>query len=338
MAAVPPRVAHRGRNADLRPCVGGTQGHVPLGDRALWWTWWLRWALAGTAAALWLVSTAEQVNTMGPAGALNQQARPQRIVSLVPATTEMLFEMGAGDRVVGVSSYDTFPPEATRLPTVGGLLDPNIERLISLRPDFVIVFETQTEVVRQLDRAGVPVFRYVDRGLRDITEVMRALGERVGAKAGADAAARRIDVALRAARARVAGRPTPKTLLVFTREPGTLRQVTASGGFGFLHDALELAGGSNAFGEVDRRSVIVSTEMMLARAPDVILELHYGASLKRENLEAERRVWNALPSVPAVKNNRVYLLTGDEFVVPGPRIALAVERLARTLHPEVYDR
>jgi iron complex transport system substrate-binding protein len=80
----------------------------------------------------------------------------------------------------------------------------------------------------------------------------------------------------------------------------------------------------------------MSTEMVLTRAPEVIIELHYGASLKADQMDVERRVWNVLASVPAVKNGRVYLLVGDEFVVPGPRIAEATERFARTLHPEAF--
>ena len=84
------------------------------------------------------------------------------------------------------------------------------------------------------------------------------------------------------------------------------------------------------------QSVTMSSEMVLARAPEVIIELHYGESLKPELLDSERKVWNALPSVPAVRNNRVYLLTGDEFVVPGPRITIAADRFARALHPEAY--
>ena len=118
----------------------------------------------------------------------------------------------------------------------------------------------------------------------------------------------------------MAGQPRPKTLLIFGREPGALRQINASGGYGFLHDVLELAGGSDVLNDLKRQSVTISTEMILTRAPEVIIELHYGDSLSTTNLEQERRVWNALPSVPAVRNNRVYLLTGDEFVVPGPRI------------------
>jgi iron complex transport system substrate-binding protein len=162
---------------------------------------------------------------------------------------------------------------------------------------------------------------------------MRALGERIGAKAAADAAAARIEQQLAAVKGRVAGRPRPKTLLVFGREQGSLRHVNASGGYGFLHDILELAGGADVLGDLHQQSVDMSTEMILTRAPEVILELHYGESLARDRMDAERRVWNTLASVPAVKNNRVHLLVGDEFVVPGPRIVIAAERFARTLHP-----
>jgi iron complex transport system substrate-binding protein len=261
---------------------------------------------------------------------------PRRIISLVPATTEMLFAIGARDRIAGVSNYDRFPPDVARLPKVGGLLDPDVERLLALKPDLVIVYDTQTDLKRQLERAQIPIFGYVHRGLPDITQTMRALGARIGMKAAAEAAAMRIEQQLAAIRNRVAGRPKPKTLLIFGREPGTLRHVDASGGYGFLHDLLELAGGSDALGDLHQQSVDMSTEMILTRAPEVILELHYGDVLKPDRLDAERRVWNALPSVPAVKNNRVFLLTGDEFVVPGPRIVLAAERFARTLHPEVW--
>jgi len=261
---------------------------------------------------------------------------PQRIISIIPATTEMLFAMGAGNRVAAVGNYDHFPPDVEKLPRVGGLLDPNVERLLAMKPDLVIVYDTQTDFKQQLERANVPMFRYVHRGLPDITETMRALGERVGAKAGADAAAAKIEQQLAAIRARVAGRRKPKTLLVFSREQGSLRHVNASGGYGFLHDLLELAGGADVLGDLKQQSVDMSTEMILTRAPEVILELHYGESLRRERMDAERLVWNALPSLPAVKNKQVHLLLGDEFVVPGPRIVIAAERFARTLHPDAF--
>jgi iron complex transport system substrate-binding protein len=261
---------------------------------------------------------------------------PRRIISLVPATTEMLFAMGAGDRVVAVSNYDRFPPEAVTLPRAGGLLDPNLERILSLQPDLVVVYDTQTEFKRQLERAGVPIFGYGHRGLPDIMQTMRALGERVGMKAAADRQATTIEQRLDAIRMQVAGRPRPKTLLVFGREQGSLRHIDASGGYGFLHDLLELAGGTDVLADMHRQSVEMSTEMVLARAPAVILELHYAESLRPDRVEAERGLWNALASVPAVRTRRVYLLTGDEFVIPGPRIVLAADRFARTLHPDAF--
>jgi len=264
-----------------------------------------------------------------------QASPPRRIVSLVPATTEMLFAMGAGDRLAGVSSYDRFPPEVERFPKLGGLLDPSVERLLALKPDLVVVYDTQNDLKQQLVRAGIPIFNYQHRDLADITGTFRALGERVGYKAAADAAAGRMERQLGAVRSRVAGQARPKTLLVFGREPGALRQVDASGGYGFLHDLVELAGGTDVLGDIKRQSVQMSTEMILARAPEVIIELHYGDSLKQSNLDAERRVWNILPSLPAVRNNRVYLLGGDEFVVPGPRVTVAAERFAEVLHPQL---
>ena len=261
---------------------------------------------------------------------------PRRIVSLVPSTTEMLFEIGAGDRVVGVSNYDHFPPEVEKIPRVGGLIDPNVERLLSLRPDLVIVYETQVELKRQIERAGIPIYPYVHRNLADITQTMRSLGARVGLKEAAEAAAQQIEQRLAAIGARVAGLPRPKTLLVIGRDRGSLRNVDASGGYGFLHDVLEIAGGADVLADMHRQSVMMSTEMILTRAPDVIIELHYGASVPSDSLDAERRVWNAVPSVPAVKSGRVYLLVGDEFVAPGPRIVIAADRFARTLHPEAF--
>jgi iron complex transport system substrate-binding protein len=269
-------------------------------------------------------------------GVPGSSGSPRRIVSLVPSTTEMLFVMGAGARVVGVSSFDRYPAEVDRIPRLGGLLDPNVERVLSLKPDLAIMYDTQTELKQQLARAGIPIFPYAHRGLHDITETMRALGARVGLKDAADAAATRIEQQLAEIRTLVAGRPRPRTLLVFGREPGTLRNVEASGGYGFLHDLLAVAGGTDVLADLPRQSVQMSTEMILTRAPDVVIELHYATALRADQLASERRVWSALPSLPAVRDNRVYLLVGDEFVVPGPRIVIAARRLAGTLHPEAF--
>ena len=261
-------------------------------------------------------------------------AAATRIVSIIPATTEMLFAMGAGDRVVAIGSFDHYPPEAERLPRVGALIDPNVERILTLRPDLVVVYGTQADLISQLDRAHIPFYSYTHRGLTDIATTIRALGARVGVDANANALADRLERRLADIRARVARSPRPRTLLVFGREPGSLRNIDASGGDGFLHDMLETAGGTDVLADVHRQSVMMSTEMVLTRRPDVIVELRYARGDAVS--DADMRAWDALASVPAVRNRRVYLLQGEEFVVPGPRVTLATERLARILHPEAF--
>jgi iron complex transport system substrate-binding protein len=266
--------------------------------------------------------------------ALIGHAAATRIVSIIPATTEMLFAMGAGNRVVAIGSFDHYPPEAERLPRVGALIDPNVERILTLRPDLVVVYGTQVDLISQLDRAHIPFYSYTHRGLSDIATTIRALGARVGVDADANALADRLERRLADIRARVARSSRPRTLLVFGREPGSLRNIDASGGDGFLHDMLEAAGGTDVLADVHRQSVMMSTEMVLTRRPDVIVELRYARGDAVS--DADMRAWDALASVPAVRNHKVFLLRGEEFVVPGPRVTLATERLSRALHPEAW--
>jgi iron complex transport system substrate-binding protein len=261
------------------------------------------------------------------------QTRPQRIVSIVPSVTEMLFAMGAGSRVVGVSSFDRYPPEALNRTQVGGLIDPDVERIISLRPDLVVVYGTQSDLRMQMQRAGIPVFPYEHSGLADITQTIRQLGARVGSASDAEALAARIDADITAVRKRVAGRPRPRTLIVFGRDAETLRGIYASGAVGFLSDALDAAGGANVFADVKRQSIQATAEMLIARAPDAIVEIGADtASVKGRNLAA----WSALGSIPAVRNKRIYLLTGDGMMNPGPRVSESVRRIAEVLHPEAF--
>ena len=261
-----------------------------------------------------------------------QAAKPARIVSLVPAVTEMLFAVGAGNDVVGVSSFDNYPPEAKARPRVGALIDPDFERILSLRPDLVVAYGSQTELIARLDRARVPIFRYEHAGLADITLTIRQLGIRIERAKEADALASRIEGDLDAIRKSVAGKPRPRTILLFDREPGSLRGIYASGGVGFMHDMLVLAGGQDVFEDVKRQSLQATAEILLARAPEVIVEVQAWADWPPERVARERAAWNGLPSIPAVKNGRVHFVRDDRLVVPGPRVAEAVRLLADTIH------
>jgi iron complex transport system substrate-binding protein len=128
-------------------------------------------------------------------GRLTSDTRLQgatRIISLVPAVTEMLYAIGAGEQVIAVSSYDTFPPQVKQLPSVGALLDPNVERILSLKPDLVVVYGSQTDLKTQMARAGIGVFDYRHAGLRGVTTTIRELGARTGHAVKAGCKARRV--------------------------------------------------------------------------------------------------------------------------------------------------
>jgi iron complex transport system substrate-binding protein len=282
-----------------------------------------------TIIALVLVSIAGTLAAQ-PTRAAQSAGAPQRIVSLIPSVTEMLFAIGAGARVIGVGSFDRYPPEALTRTKVGGLIDPDIERILSLKPDLVVVYGSQSDLQAQMNRAHIPIYVYQHSGLADITSTIRAVGTRVGSERAAEDLASGIEEQIAAIRRRVAGSPRPRTLLVFGRDPETLRGIYASGGIGFLHDMLEAAGGTNVFADVKRQSVQATSELVLARAPDVIVEIGIDtASTRGRNLNA----WNALGSVPAVRMHRIHQIRGDEMMNPGPRVAQAVRRISEALHP-----
>jgi iron complex transport system substrate-binding protein len=263
------------------------------------------------------------------------QAPPRRIISLVPAITQMLFAIGAGPNVVAVSSFDSEPEAVQALPKVGALLDPDVERILSLEPDLVAIYGSQDDLRSQLDRARIPFFDYRHGGLAGIMATIRALGTRTGHVAAATKVADDIEQRLAAIKARTAGRPRLRTLLVFGREPESLRNVYASGARGFLNDLLDIAGGTNVFSDIDAESVQPSSEQILARAPEVILEIR-AVGLTPAGAPIETASWNTLASVPAVRQRRVFVLAGSQFVVPGPRVAETAERMARALHPELF--
>lgn len=266
------------------------------------------------------------------------QSEKARIVSLVPALTEMFYAIGAGPQVVGVGSFDQFPPEVAKLPRLGALLDPDTERILTLRPTLVGIYGSQTDLQAQLARAGIRAYVYRHGGIETIYRTMRELGTATAREPQAERLVRDLQARIATIRTRVRDRTKPKVLLVISRQPGTLREIYVSGGVGFLHEMLEIAGGRNVFADVARESAQPSQETILARAPDIVVEVHAEGMFKTSNVQNEKAVWASLSSLPAVRNNRVHVLLGQHLVVPGPRFAGGAEALARTIHPAAFNR
>jgi iron complex transport system substrate-binding protein len=225
-------------------------------------------------------------------------------------------------------------PEVNALPKVGALVDPDVERILSLRPDLVVVYGSQTDEQSRFAAVSIPIYSYRHGGIEATLETIADLGRVTGHAADANALVADIRTRLAAVAEAVRGRPRPKTLLVFDRPRGTLQGIFASGGVGFLHEMLELAGAENVFADTARQAVQPSHEQMLARAPEVVLVVS-ALPESADVVARDKRAWSILPSVPAVRTGRIVFLSGGELVVPGPRLAQGTEAFARALHPEV---
>jgi len=271
--------------------------------------------------------------------AVTSSAAPaHRIVSLIPAVTEMLFALGAGDAVVGVSRFDRYPPEVSTRPSVGGLVDPDVERILALRPTLVVLYETQVELRTRLDRAGIQVFEYRHGSIADIFDTIDGLGARVDRAAEARALTRRMHDAIADVTTRVRQEPRVPTLFVVGRDPGALRHVYVAGGQAFLNELVDLAGGVNVFSDIAHPAAEVSTEQILARRPDVVVELWPNRKMDERTRQVEIAAWNSLSSVPAVRLHRIVEIADDRLAIPGPRLPQGLRTFAEALHPALLQQ
>lgn len=259
---------------------------------------------------------------------------PARIVSLAPSITESLFAIGAGPQVVGVTSFCNFPPEADALPEVGGFSATTIsvEAIVDLTPDLVIAGSASQEpVVAALEQLGIPVLVFDPTSFEEVYANLGQLGYLTGNVAGADTAVAAMRARVQAVADVVAQVPAEERPTVFWEvfdEP-----LMTAGPNTFIGQMIDLAGATSIFADATEDYPQVSAEALVARNPDVILgPSSHGDKLTPE-LVAARPGWSELK---AVQDGRIYLLDGDTTSRPGPRLADALEELARTLYPERF--
>lgn len=258
------------------------------------------------------------------------QLGPLRIVSLVPAITETLFALGLGERVVGVSNYCDYPPEAARLPHVGSFTDPVAEAIVALRPDLVLTSPSpgNETAVRAIERTGVAV-RVVqsEGGLADARSAMMEVARAVGAGTQGEALTASIDARLALVRQTAAPLERVKTAIVVGREPLVL-----AGPASYLGELLVLAGGVNVADAVGGRWPRVGMEFLVSTAPSVLVDLSVSMGESSQPTGDPAGAWSALASIPAVADRRVFAENASVMLRPGPRVADAAEVLFGVLH------
>ena len=267
-----------------------------------------------------------------------QPAKPRRIISLSPSTTEVLWGVGAFPRVVAVSDYDDFPPEVKDLPKIGGWSNTNLEQVASLKPDLVVMTGAQAPFVKdKVEALGVRTVVVADRTLADalssITQIGAAVGEADAAqKLSAEARAKIEEV-----RAQATGLKRPRVLCVVDRVPGTLRGLYAATSGSFFAELIDVAGGesiapasANGFGQISKEAVSTLD-------PEIIIDMVQSSNTGRL-AEDPKAVWGELSQVNAVRAGRVYAVRDTSVLHPSQRVGDTARKFAEMIHPEAFKR
>jgi iron complex transport system substrate-binding protein len=243
-----------------------------------------------------------------------------RVASLIPATTELLFAMGAGPSVVGRTQWCDYPPETRRVTDLGPGINPNLEAVLSVEPDLVILYNSAQHagVAARLRDLGIPAIRLNTDALADVRRLGGLLGRLTGHPREADSMGAAFDTALVAATVEPGRTRRPKVLLLVWEQP----PMTIGRG-SFLSELVERAGGENLFGDISASSAPVSIEAVSARDPDLVLTAAAGPAGI-----ADRPEWQV---VRAVRERRFIHITGTEYDRPGPRSPRAIRALAERL-------
>ena len=274
-----------------------------------------------------------------------QGRSPARIMSLSPNVTEILYGIGAFDRLVAVSKYCDYPPEVEDLPRVGAWMNTNFEQIAGLEPDLVIMTDAQSSFLRdQLDMLGLATLVIPGQSLADVFDAIDKVGKAVGMEPEARKLAADLRAVLDDVRARTSNRPRPRVLLVVDRLPGLLRDIYVATEGSYLAEIVTIAGGDPITPPAPFTYAKMTTEAVVSLDPDVIIDIVQAISnpatalVESEMLQEDSvGVWNELAQVRAVRNHRVYPIRDQSVVHPSQFVGKTAQRIGRLLHPEAFE-
>ena len=256
-------------------------------------------------------------------------APPARVVSLAPSVTEMLFAIGAGERVVGVTQFCDYPPEAQTRPKVG-YTHPNLESIIALQPDLVVTSREfiQADLLGKFEQLKVPVFILEAKTIEDVLSHIQTLGRMLDRAPAANQVAgdmrRRID----GIKAKLSALPRFRLLYVINSQP----LITVGPG-SFIHQLIELAGGINVAARATAPYPRLNMEAVIKEDPEVIV---FPIGNAEGIPESEQQLWQRWTMLSAVRQGRLHTVSSNLLNRPGPRIVQGLEQLARIVHSEAF--
>lgn len=249
---------------------------------------------------------------------------PRRLVCLAPSITQTVFELGRGDDVVGVTDYTKYPPGAKQKPSVGGVINPSLERLVALKPDLVLAIEdlNNRDLTQRIEKLGLPVYVVHPQSLQDIYRSIHNIGMAIDAERAAEALVASLRGRELAVRARVAGQPRPNVFFLLWPDP-----VMSAGHGAFITELIEIAGAKSTTADLPNEWPRVSLETVLAQQPEYVL-LVRGSEVTLDSLRRQGG-WERLD---AIKNGKVFY-TDERIEYPSPLAIDALEDLAKQFHP-----
>jgi len=257
---------------------------------------------------------------------------PKRIVSLAPNITEILFDLGLDEEIVGVSIHCNYPEKAKTKVRVGSYINVDFERIVFLKPDLIIATGAGNtrEMVERLEKLGFPTYVLFPKNLSDIFKSIFHLGRVVNREKEASRVVQEMNQRSQRVVERAKGLPRPRVFLQIGEAP----LVTVGKG-SFANDILQLAGGENIASTEKEMYPRVGIEEVLKRAPEVIL---ISSMNPKGDYEKVLQEWSRWKTIPAVKNGRIHLINSDLIDRPSPRIIESLEEIARLLHPEAFKK
>lgn len=253
--------------------------------------------------------------------------RVERFVSLAPNLTEIVYAIGAGERLVGNTTFCNYPEQAKSATKIGDTLQPSIERILSLRPELVLVSTaSQLEAFTgQLNEHRIAVYITDPHDLEGVFRTITNLGDLLNEPIGASELVKDLRARTETVERAVAARPPVRVFFQLSGQP-----LYTAGKTSFVTNLIERAGGQSVTSDINEAWPRLSDEAALASRPEVVIMLS-GESM---GAAANIKVAPALRNSPAVRNGRVYVIDGDLLTRPGPRLVDGLERIARALHPE----
>lgn len=249
---------------------------------------------------------------------------PHRLVCLAPSITDTVYTLGRGDSIVGITNYTKYPKEAREKPSIGGVIDPSLEKLVSLKPDLVLAIGdlNSVDLIRAIERFGFPVFVVNPHGLQDIYRSIANIGKAIDAEREASTLVGKLQAREAAVRQRVAGKPEPRVFFLLWPDP-----LMTAGRGAFITELIELAGGKSVTADLPNEWPRLSFESVLAKHPEYLL-LVRGSGVDFENLRSQGN-WARLE---AVRDRKVFY-ADDRIQFPSPMAFDALEDLANQFHP-----